>query len=53
MGPGHLGVDATGDRAVARIFVAKGRPGFNPLIVHVPETGRPIAAPSANASDAG
>jgi L-threonylcarbamoyladenylate synthase len=30
-----LGADATGDRAVARIFAAKGRPRFNPLIVHV------------------
>jgi L-threonylcarbamoyladenylate synthase len=31
-----LGADATNDRAVARIFEAKGRPRFNPLIVHVP-----------------
>lgn len=30
-----LGADATDDRAVARIFDAKGRPRFNPLIVHV------------------
>jgi len=30
-----LGADATNDRAVAAIFEAKGRPGFNPLIVHV------------------
>ncbi|MGH6871752.1 MAG: L-threonylcarbamoyladenylate synthase [Rhizomicrobium sp.] len=30
-----LGADATDDRAVARIFAAKGRPAFNPLIVHV------------------
>lgn len=30
-----LGGDATNDRAVARIFEAKGRPSFNPLIVHV------------------
>ncbi len=30
-----LGADATGDKAVARIFEAKGRPRFNPLIVHV------------------
>lgn len=29
-----LGADATNDRAVARIFEAKGRPSFNPLIVH-------------------
>jgi len=31
-----LGGDATSDAAVARIFAAKGRPRFNPLIVHVP-----------------
>src|SRR6267142_5919132 len=31
-----LGGDATSDRAVAAIFAAKGRPRFNPLIVHVP-----------------
>ena len=30
-----LGADATDDHAVARIFAAKGRPRFNPLIVHV------------------
>lgn len=30
-----LGGDATSDRAVARIFAAKGRPRFNPLIAHV------------------
>src|ERR1700756_3623344 len=29
-----LGADATNDRAVAGIFVAKGRPVFNPVIVH-------------------
>ncbi|HVR68411.1 MAG TPA: L-threonylcarbamoyladenylate synthase [Verrucomicrobiae bacterium] len=32
-----LGADATDDRAVAAIFEAKGRPKFNPLIVHVPD----------------
>lgn len=32
-----LGGDATNDRAVARIFEAKGRPRFNPLIVHFPD----------------
>lgn len=32
-----LGADATDDRAVARIFEAKGRPRFNPLIVHLPD----------------
>ncbi len=31
-----LGGDATDDSAVACIFAAKGRPEFNPLIVHVP-----------------
>jgi len=31
-----LGGDARNDTAVARIFEAKGRPRFNPLIVHVP-----------------
>ncbi len=30
-----LGADATNGRAVAAIFQAKGRPRFNPLIVHV------------------
>ena len=30
-----LGGDASNDRAVVRIFEAKGRPHFNPLIVHV------------------
>ena len=30
-----LGADATSDLAVAKIFAAKGRPRFNPLIVHV------------------
>lgn len=30
-----LGADATNPRAVAEIFAAKGRPTFNPLIVHV------------------
>lgn len=32
-----LGADATNGRAVAAIFAAKGRPRFNPLIVHVPD----------------
>jgi L-threonylcarbamoyladenylate synthase len=31
-----LGGDARNDTAVARIFAAKGRPSFNPLIIHVP-----------------
>jgi L-threonylcarbamoyladenylate synthase len=32
-----LAADARDDRAVARIYEAKGRPGFNPLIVHLPD----------------
>src|SRR5499427_1562700 len=32
-----LGADATNARAVAAVFAAKGRPRFNPLIVHVPD----------------
>ncbi|MEM7751613.1 MAG: L-threonylcarbamoyladenylate synthase, partial [Pseudomonadota bacterium] len=31
-----LGADASNPEAVAQIFTAKGRPSFNPLIVHVP-----------------
>ncbi len=30
-----LGADACNDAAVARVFAAKGRPNFNPLIAHV------------------
>lgn len=46
-----LGADATSDLAVARIFEAKGRPRFNPLIVHVAdmETARRIARLDARA----
>ena len=32
-----LGGNACDDHAVARIFAAKGRPSFNPLISHVPD----------------
>jgi L-threonylcarbamoyladenylate synthase len=32
-----LAADATNGEAVARIYAAKGRPAFNPLIVHVPD----------------
>ena len=32
-----LAADATSGAAVARIYEAKGRPSFNPLIVHVPD----------------
>lgn len=31
-----LGANACDDRAVAAVFAAKGRPSFNPLIVHTP-----------------
>jgi L-threonylcarbamoyladenylate synthase len=37
-----LGADATNGEAVARIYEAKGRPRFNPLIIHV--TGLEAAA---------
>lgn len=32
-----LGADARNGRAVAGIYAAKGRPSFNPLIIHVPD----------------
>jgi L-threonylcarbamoyladenylate synthase len=32
-----LAADATNAEAVARIYAAKGRPSFNPLIVHMPD----------------
>lgn len=35
-----LAADATNAQAVARIYEAKGRPSFNPLIVHVPDIER-------------
>ncbi len=34
-----LAADATNSAAVARIYAAKGRPSFNPLIVHVADLG--------------
>jgi L-threonylcarbamoyladenylate synthase len=34
-----LAADATNPEAVARIYAAKGRPSFNPLIVHVESLG--------------
>ncbi len=45
-----LGGDATDDRAVAAIYAAKGRPSFNPLIVHVPDLA---AAEAVAAIDGG
>ncbi|HKX09287.1 MAG TPA: L-threonylcarbamoyladenylate synthase [Stellaceae bacterium] len=46
-----LGGDATNDLAVARIFEAKGRPRFNPLITHVQDlaTARTLAVFDARA----
>lgn len=32
-----LGADATNPQAIARLYAAKGRPSFNPLIAHVPD----------------
>lgn len=34
-----LGADATDGKAVARLYAAKGRPQFNPLIAHVADRG--------------
>ena len=38
-----LGADATDAAAVARIFAAKARPRFNPLIAHVPQVQAALA----------
>lgn len=48
-----LGADATDERAVAAIFAAKGRPRFNPLILHVPglAEAEPFAVFDARARD--
>lgn len=35
-----LGADATNEKAVAAIYEAKGRPQFNPLIIHVADADR-------------
>ena len=45
-----LGADATDARAVAAIFDAKGRPHFNPLICHYPDTASAFAQVEANDS---
>jgi L-threonylcarbamoyladenylate synthase len=44
-----LGADALNERAVARVFELKGRPGNNPLIVHVASSAvaRRVVAPGA------
>ena len=41
-----LGADATNDAAVARLYAAKQRPAFNPLILHVADlaAARRVAA---------
>ncbi len=48
-----LGADARNDDAVAAIYAAKGRPNFNPLIVHVADldAARTIAELPAQALD--
>ena len=46
-----LGGDARDDRAVARIFEAKGRPHFNPLIVHVPDLEAACYLPLTGATE--
>jgi L-threonylcarbamoyladenylate synthase len=47
-----LGADATNDRAVAAIFEAKGRPSFNPIIVHVNDKAEAEAIVEFNAKAA-
>ena len=42
-----LAADATNAEAVARIYEAKGRPSFNPLIVHVPDSPPPSGSASS------
>ena len=42
-----LGADARGGAAVARVFEAKGRPRFNPLIVHAPDAEAAFALAEA------
>ena len=46
-----LGADATNGNAVARLYAAKGRPAFNPLIAHVTdiEAARALARFDADA----
>jgi L-threonylcarbamoyladenylate synthase len=45
-----LGADATNQRAVARVFEAKGRPHFNPLICHYPDAEAAFAHVMASAT---
>src|SRR6476646_214611 len=46
-----LGADARNGEAIARLYAAKGRPAFNPLIAHVADTeaAARLAAFDANA----
>ncbi len=46
-----LGCDATNAQAIARLYLAKGRPSFNPLIAHVADlsAARKIARFNADA----
>lgn len=44
-----LAADATNGEAVAAIYAAKGRPSFNPLIVHVPDLAAAEALGEFNA----
>lgn len=44
-----LGADARNEHAVAAVFAAKGRPHFNPLIVHVAEADSAFALGAADA----
>ena len=48
-----LGADATNDHAVAAIYEAKGRPSFNPLIIHVPSLEKAKEYVKFNEIDAG
>ena len=43
-----LGADATSNTAVAAVFVAKGRPHFNPLICHYPDADAAFRHVDAN-----
>lgn len=45
-----LGADATNADAVARVFEMKGRPRFNPLIVHLPDLDAAKAHAAFNAA---
>ena len=43
-----LGADATNGEAVARLYDAKGRPAFNPLIAHVADAAAARGACAAS-----